>query len=331
MKLDYQQALNRVNSAQGVWLLHGAEPLLEQNLLQAFRDTWHSRQIERQRFDLQSSSDWKQVFAALDSLSLFASQLAVEVHGNIKPDAQGLKQLKSFLQNPQDNLLLIVLPKQESQSLKSAFVQAIEANGVVVALTATRLAEQRKILQQEADKIAICLAPEAWQWLLYHHENNLLAARNSLLNVADSCPNPAQIGLQDLEQALQDQSRYSTFDLGDACLKGDLAQAYKILNFLRHSAEPASLIFWVLQRDMRLLLQLFEQPQQATQLGIWHNRVGLYQNALKRLTAPQLLTWPALLLRTDCAIKGLNDDKVEDLFIQLISTICAANYSLNHV
>ena len=37
MKLDYLQALKRVDEARGAWVLHGQEPLLEQNLIDAFR------------------------------------------------------------------------------------------------------------------------------------------------------------------------------------------------------------------------------------------------------------------------------------------------------
>ena len=93
MKLDYLQALKRIPEARGAWI-HGQEPLLEQNLLDTFRKSWQQQDIERQRYDISSVSDWKNVFNALNSLSLFSQQLAIEVHGNIKPDANGLKQLK---------------------------------------------------------------------------------------------------------------------------------------------------------------------------------------------------------------------------------------------
>ena len=52
MKLDYLQALKRIESARGAWVLHGQEPLLEQNLLDAFRRHWQAQGIERQRYDL---------------------------------------------------------------------------------------------------------------------------------------------------------------------------------------------------------------------------------------------------------------------------------------
>ncbi|TXJ09358.1 MAG: DNA polymerase III subunit delta [Acinetobacter sp.] len=322
MKLDYQHALKRIPQAQGAWLMHGGEPLLEQNLLSAFRQHWQQHGIERQRFELQNIHDWKQVFSALNSLSLFSQQLAIEVHGNIKPDAQGLKQLKSFLQNPQDNFLLLVFPKQESQSLKSVFFQTIEANATLIGLYAYNTSEQQQILEIEADKIGIRLTGQAWQWLLYHHENNLLSARNSLMSVADSFSDTPQIDVTHLEQSLHDQSRYSTFDLGDICLKGDLAQAIKILKFLIESGEAKTLIFWVLQKEMRLLLQLFEQPHNALQLGIWKNKLSLYQNALRRFQPKQFITWSDLLLRTDSAIKGVGQENADDLLLQLVCALC---------
>lgn len=325
MKIDYQQALKRINQVNGVWLMHGAEPLLEQNLLTQLRQYWQNQDIERQRFELQNVNDWKQIFSALNSLSLFSQQLAIEVHGNIKPDAQGLKQLKAFIQDPQNNSLVIVFPKQESQSLKSAFFQTIEANGTLVQLTAYTVQDQRKILILEAQKLNVQLTDEAWKWLVFHHENNLLSARNSLMNVADSFPELEMIDVSELEQCLQDQSRFSTFDLGDACLKGDLAQAVKILNFLLESGEPPTLIFWVIQKEMRLLLQLFEQPQNALQLGIWKSKLSLYQQALRRFSGAQLLMWPALLLQIDAAIKGIGHENPKLLLLQAVTTLCGQN------
>ena len=322
MKLDYIQALKRVNEARGAWILHGQEPLLEQNLLDTFRHSWKQQEIERQRFDISSVNDWKNVFNALNSLSLFSNQLAIEVHGNIKPDAQALKLLKNYLQHNEHNLLLVVLPKQDSNSLKSAFFQAIEANGVVVALTATYPQERQRILKVEADKLNILLASDAWLWLEQHHEHNLLAAKNSLMRVADTFSDQASITIEHLQSCLQDQSRYTSFDLNDALLHGQPAQAIKIFQYLIASGEPLSLLLWNLSKEMRLLMQLFEQPQNALQLGIWKNKVSLYQQALRRLNPQLFLTWPALLLRIDAAIKGMSEEDAELLMYHAIMHVC---------
>ena len=322
MKLDYSQALKRIDDARGAWIMYGQEPLLEQNLLDAFRQTWHKHEIERQRYDIANVSDWKNVFNALNSLSLFSNQLAIEVHGNIKPDAQGIKQLKSYIQHNEQNLLLVVMPKQDGNSLKSSFFQVVDANGVTVALTANYPQDRQRILSIEAEKLDIQLSKEAWQWLEQHHEHNLLAAKNSLMRVSDTFADVELIQIEHLHSCLQDQSRYTTYDLNDAVLIGNLAQAIKIFQYLIASGEPMSLILWSISKEMRLLMQLFEQPQNALQLGIWKNKVSLYQQALRRLNPHIFLTWPTLLLGIDASIKGLSDDQAEDLVMQAIVSMC---------
>lgn len=322
MKLDYLQALKRVDEARGAWVLHGQEPLLEQNLMDAFRASWQKQEIERQRYDISSVSDWKTVFNALNSLSLFSTQLAVEVHGNIKPDAAGLKLLKSFLQHNEQNLLLIVMPKQDSSSLKNSFFQTIDANGINVALTANYPRDRQQILAVEADKLGIKLANDAWAWLEQHHEHNLLAAKNSLMRVSDTFAEVDVIEIEHLYACLQDQSRYSTYDLSDALLAGNLAQSVKIFQYLMASGEPLSLILWSISKEMRLLMQLFEQPQNALQLGIWKTKVSQYQQALRRLSPQTFLAWPSLIIRIDASIKGLGHENAEHLVQQAIASMC---------
>lgn len=322
MKLDYLQALKRVDQARGAWILHGQEPLLEQNLIDAFRENWTQHQIERERYDINNVGDWKNVFNALNSLSLFSQNLAIEVHGNIKPDANTLKLLKNYIQHNEHNLLVIIMPKQDSGSLKSAFFQVVEANGVVVALAANYAQDRQRILALEADKLGIQLDQNAWQWLEAHHEHNLLAAKNSLMRVADTFPEQQYIQIEHLDECLQDQSRYSTFDLSDAMIQGNLAQSIKTFQYLMASGEPYSLILWTISKEMRLLMQLFEQPQNALQLGIWKNKVSVYQQALRRLNPQQFLTWPQLLLRVDAAIKGKSKENPQHLIQQCIAELC---------
>lgn len=322
MKLDYLQALKRVDEARGVWILHGQEPLLEQNVLDALRKSWTKHEVERQRYDLNSVSDWKTVFNALNSLSLFSQNLAIEVHGNIKPDANGLKQLKHYIQHNEQNLLLVIMPKQDSNSLKSSFFQLVEANGVVVPLTANYPQDRQRILSNEADQLGIQLNQDAWVWLEQHHEHNLLAAKNSLMRVADTFSDQKLIDIEHLQECLQDQSRYSTFDLSDALISGNLALSIKIFQYLEESGEPNSLILWTISKEMRLLMQLYEQPQNALQLGIWKNKISIYQQSLRRLNPHAFLNWPELLLRVDAAIKGLSKEKPEYLIQQCITELC---------
>ncbi len=113
----------------------------------------------------------------LTACRCFQPSLAIEVHGNIKPDASAIKLLKNYLQHNEQNLLLVVMPKQDSNSLKSSFFQLIDANGVNVSLVANYPKDRQQILGIEAEKLGIRLANDAWQWLEQHHEHNLLASK----------------------------------------------------------------------------------------------------------------------------------------------------------
>ena len=193
---------------------------------------------------------------------------------------------------------------------------------MVVALTATYPQDRQRILGIEAEKLGIQLNNDAWQWLMQHHEHNLLAAKNSLMRVADTFPDLKQIQTEQLYACLQDQSRYTTYDLSDALLAGNLAQSVKIYQYLIAAGEPDSLILWTLSKEMRLLMQLFEQPHNALQLGIWNTKVSQYQQALRRLNPRQFLTWSDLLLRIDAAIKGMSKEKPEHLMLQAVGELC---------
>lgn len=322
MKVDYFQALKHSQSAIGAWIIHGQEPLLEQNLLDQFRNHWKNQEVERQRYDIQNVNDWKNVFQSLNSLSLFAQSLAIEVYSHIKPDPQGLKQLKQFIQDNQINTLIIVMPKQDSAGQKSTFFKTVEANGVIATLNLPYEKDQQRVLEQEAKKIGIQLDQQAWKWLLTHHEHNLLAAKNSLIRVSDTFPEQQYIAIEQLIECLQDQSRYSIYDLSDTILKGDFHQSIKIYQFLIATGEPMSLILWLLNKEMRLLMQIFENPNSITQLGIWKNKIPIYQQAIRRFSPTSLLTWPQYLLQVDLAIKGHNKQPAHLTILQIIAMLC---------
>lgn len=82
------------------------------------------------------------------------------------------------------------------------------------------------------------------------------------------------------------------------------------------------MLLWTLSKDMRLLMQLYEQPQNAVQLGIWKNKVPQYQHALRRLNPQQFLAWPALLMRVDAAIKGMSEENPQHLMLQCMAQLC---------
>lgn len=361
MKLDFLQAMQRLPQASGLWLLHGDEPLLGQLLLESLRQQARAQGWDRQRLDIASAADWRQVLDCFGHLSLFGGRQVVEAHGHAKPDAAGLAALTRWLGDSGDGLLVVNLPRQDSAALKGRLFQLAEANGTVVNLTIQHERQRQQILQQQADQLDLQLDQAGWQLLHQQTENNLLAAWQTLQRLhhllvtdgqadvtaqADTGTQPvtgiqaninaqagadAQTGastrsktvtLDQLNEGLLRQSRFTVFDLADTALQGKPQRSVSILRQLLQTGEPPSLILWALAREMNLLLQLAAQPDAAQSLGIWSSRISTYRAALRRLDLAQMSSWPGQLLQADRAIKGDAVFAIEDMLLQLVLALC---------
>ncbi len=318
MKADYQSAQQRIQNMKGAWLLHGDEPLLAQSLLDQCRQHWQKHDIERHRFDLTNSSDWREALAQLDNLSLFSNTMALEIHGSHKPDAAGMLALERYMQHTGDNILIINMPKQDNAGQKTKFFQLLDANGLVVSLAIQNDKERQVFLNAQAQNLNVQLTPTSWTMLLTQTENNLLAAQQALIKLSFLSDSGKTIDVEQLLPALSDQSRYSLFDLSDAALQGNVERTVRILNYLFESGEAESLILWTISREMRLLMQLLDQSSHVNYqaLGIWSNRQSLYQKAMKRVKREHTANWLELLLRCDQAIKGVGVESTQNLLLQ---------------
>lgn len=317
MKTDYKGALAQIGKRDGLWLLHGDEPLLAQMIIDQARAHWQKNGVERHRLDLNSPKDWQEALGLLDNLSLFASNTAVELHGQHKPEPKVLEQLIAFMHAPAGNLLLVNMPKQDSAAQKTKFFKAVEQDGVVANLVLYQDRDRQAVLATIAKQLQLNLTADAWSMLLEHSQNNLLAAHQVLLRLQLGLPDPTQaVDVNILQPTLSEQSRFSTFDLADAMLQGQRGRMVQILRFLQESDEPASLVLWTLNKEMKTLIQLAENPQAAQQLGIWPSRLPMYQGALRRLSPTQMHDWPDLLRRCDEAIKGVSGEVAWDVLLQ---------------
>ncbi len=135
--------------------------------------------------------------------------------------------------------------------------------------------DRQRILAAEAEKLEIQLDNDAWQWLMQHHEHNLLAAKNSLMRVRDTFPDQKLIQIEQLyacptRSVSLHHLRFKRCVIRRLILLSPL----KIFQYLIGSGEPESLILWTLSKEMRLLMQLFEQPHNALQLGIWKTKLA---------------------------------------------------------
>ncbi|WP_394260732.1 DNA polymerase III subunit delta [Moraxella boevrei] len=327
----YQQAQHAKTPVTGLWLLHGDEPLLPQWLIEAWQPYWQQANMSIQRMDITSTKSWQDILAELNSLSLFDDKKVVIAQGNYKPDKEILNELNVFCETTKAdveqgedgaNCLIILMDKFDKKSQKSVFFQLCEQCGMVVDCQLYQERQRHDVLHSQAQKFGIKLTPNAWQQLISHTEHNLLSAYQTLWRLS-YLYNPTlqqdftmvdEVALQD---GLVSQSHFTTFDLSDAMLAGDVAKVVEILQHLKHAQEPETLVLWVITKDMRTL-QALASGQSFAELGIWQSKQGLYQNALNRHLHHEqnFAEWTDLAYRCDQAVKGLTQQPAWELLYQ---------------
>lgn len=332
----------------GLWLAHGDEPLLHDWLIDAMHPLWQAHNQAIRRIELQSSRTWQDVLAELSSLSLFADANALVITGNHKPDKTQLSELLRFAQDCQHNTtahtgnpqhcLLWLLPKQDKRSQSSRWFAPFAEHGRVIDCHLYNEQQRQQLLHIQAQRFGLQLNTEAWQLLLTQTQNHLLAAYQTLWRLsyllapklAELTPSssgsdiPLHINADDLQAALVSDQQYSVFDLSDAMLAGDQIQVLHIFKQLQATDEPASLILWVIAKDMRLLQQLHDgKPAQS--LGIWRSKQHSYQQASLRLHHHNCQHWQDLLLSCDQAIKGVINQPAHELLLQAALAVTGMN------
>lgn len=329
MQYHFLQAFQNLkamqNPATGLWLLHGDEDLLAQWLIEKMSPNWHHANMSITRIDLTSAKSWQEILAELNSLSLFDDNKAIIVQGNHKPDKAALAELELFAINDPTNCLVVISDKYDKKSQNSAFFQLCDKFGQVIECHLYQEQQREQLLQQHAQDFGLTLTKNAWQMLMAQTQHHLLAAYQSLWRLSylyakhSNSPSASQAVTIDEHQLLDglvSQSNYTTFDLSDAMLAGDSRQVATILQQLKASEEPESLVLWVIAKDMRHILSL-QSGASYQSLGIWQNKQHLYSKALHRHSHESTQSWSAALYQADQAIKGLIQQPAWELLYQL--------------
>ncbi|RZU37052.1 DNA polymerase III delta subunit [Fluviicoccus keumensis] len=323
MKCDARALPRQLKVLKPVYVIHGDEPLLAQESLDALRAAARKQGFtERDRHDV--GKEWDMALRSCDTLSLFADRKILELHALNKPDAAAGKALDAFLKNPPDDiLLLIVLPRLDAAAQKAAWFNRCDAVGVTVSCQPLTSREHRDWLVERLGRQRLTVTEDALTWLAGQTEGNLLAADQEVLKL-HMLFGEGSIDLAQVQSAVGDSARFTLFDLTDTALAGDAAKTARIFFSLKAEGLAESLILWTLSREIRSLLAFAEGQQQGTppaqlfqQLGIWAKRQGLVSAALRRLPPATLKRLNNELMEADLAIKGQSPDSAWDILLRL--------------
>ena len=307
-----------------LYTLHGDDPLLQQEAADAIRAAARAQgHSERSVFTVAGAHfDWSAVMAAGGTLSLFADKQLVEIRiPSGKPGKEGATALQQIAAGAADNdstLTLVLLPRLDAATQKSAWFGALDAHGMTVRIDPVERAQlpgwiaQR--LQQQGQRVAA--GEEGQRTLAFmadRVEGNLLAAHQEIQKLALLHP-PGELSFEQVESAVLNVARYDPFKLAEAVLDGQPARVQRMLDGLQAEGEAAVRVHWALADDIRALNRVKRAvadgkplPMALREQRVWGAKEKRFERVLPRLSPAQLAQWLQDAHKVDGIVKGLKD------------------------
>ncbi|MGV3572587.1 MAG: DNA polymerase III subunit delta [Ramlibacter sp.] len=288
-----------------LYTLFGDEPLLVQEAADAIRAAAREQGYTERTVHTVAGAhfDWSAVLAAGGSLSLFADKQIVEVRiPSGKPGKDGstaLQQLAGSTVGNDSTLTLVLLPKLDFATKKSAWFASLEGSGVAIELQPVeRNALPQWIAQRLARQDQRVVAGEEGQRTLQlfadRVEGNLLAAHQEIQKLALLYP-AGELGFAQVESAVLNVARYDVFKLSEAVLAGQAARVQRMLDGLQAEGEAEVLVHYTLSEDIRALKRVKDAmaagrplPMALREQRVWGVKEKLFERVLPRLTTTTL-------------------------------------------
>ena len=305
-----------------LYVLHGDEPLLQQEAADAIRATARAQgYTERSSHTVAGAHfDWSAVLAAGGSLSLFADKQIVEIRiPSGKPGKDGSVALQQIAESARGNdstLTLVMLPRLDKATRTGAWFAALEGVGTSIQIdTIERAQLPQWIAQRLAAQGQRVVAGEEGQRTLQFFadrvEGNLLAAHQEIQKLALLHP-AGELTQAQVEAAVLNVARYDVFKLSESVLSGHTARVQRMLDGLQAEGEAEVLVHYALAEDIRALKRVKDAvgegrplPMALREQRVWGLRERLFERVLPRLTDMQLANLLHAAHQVDGIVKGL--------------------------
>jgi DNA polymerase-3 subunit delta len=305
-----------------LYTLHGDEPLLVQEAADAVRAAARTQGYTERTVHTVAGAhfDWSAVLAAGGSLSLFADKQIVEIRiPSGKPGKEGSTALQQVAEGAAGNdstLTLVLLPRLDFATRKSAWFAALEGAGVAIELQPVeRGALPQWITQRLAQQGQRVAAGEEGQRTLQFFadrvEGNLLAAHQEIQKLALLYPS-GELRFEQVESAVLNVARYDVFKLSEAVLAGQVARVQRMLEGLQAEGEAEVLVHYTLAEDIRALKRVKDAmdagrplPVALREQRVWGLKEKLFERVLPRLPATTLDNLLHAAHVVDGIVKGL--------------------------
>jgi len=323
MQLPLAQLVAQLQKGvRSLYLLHGDEPLLIQEAVDAIRAAARAQGYTERSVHTVSGAhfDWSAVLAAGGSLSLFADKQMVEVRvPSGKPGKEGsaaLQQLVASAQGNDNTLTLLLMPQLDAATRKGAWFGALENAGVSIpvepiARQALPTWVAQRLQQQGQHEVAGEEGQNTLQFFADRVEGNLLAAHQEIQKLGLLYPQ-GELTLSQVAAAVVNVARYDVFKLSEAVLSGQVARVQRMLDGLQAEGEAAVLVHYTLAEDIRALKRVKDamvsgkpMPMALREQRVWGPRERLFERVLPRMTEARLNGLLQAAHQVDGIVKGL--------------------------
>jgi DNA polymerase III subunit delta len=328
MQLGANQLTNHLQRGlKSLYTLHGDEPLLQQEALDAIRATARSQgYTERSSHTVSGAHfDWSEVLAAGGSLSLFSDKQILEIRiPSGKPGKDGsvaLQQLADAAQGNADVLTIIMLPRLDKLTKSTAWFIALENNGVALQVEPVERQALPQWIAQRLGAQGQRVEPgeegqRTLQFFADRVEGNLLAAHQEIQKLGLLFPVEGTGGgvltFDQVESAVLNVARYDVFKLSEAVLGGHAVRVQRMLDGLRAEGEAEVLVHYTLSEDIRALKRVKDAmgqgrplPMALREQRIWGVKERLFERVLPKLSDATLAELLQSAHVVDGIVKGL--------------------------
>jgi len=307
---------------KSLYTLHGDEPLLIQEALDAIRNAAREQGFtERSTHTVTGAHfDWGEVLAAGGSQSLFADKQLLELRiPSGKPGKDGSTALQQLAQAARGNdsvLTVVILPRLDRTTKSSAWFAALEGGVTLEVSPVERAALPQWIAQRLAAQgqrvVAGVEGQRTLQFFADRVEGNLLAAHQEIQKLALLHP-PGELSFAQIESAVLNVARYDVFKLTEAVLAGQPGRVQRMLDGLQAEGEAEVLVHFALAEDIRALKRVKDaihrgspMPMALREQRVWGDKERLFERVLPRLSDAVLANLLQAAHQVDGVVKGLN-------------------------
>jgi DNA polymerase III subunit delta len=307
---------------KSLYTLHGDEPLLIQEALDAIRGVARAQGFtERTSHTVAGAHfDWSEVLAAGGSLSLFADKQIVELRiPTGKPGKDGSAALQHLAEQSRGNdttLTLVMLPRLDKATKTGAWFGALESFGVTVQVEPVERNALPSWIAQRLSAQGQRVAggdegQRSLQFFADRVEGNLLAAHQEIQKLGLLYPE-GELSFEQIESAVLNVARYDVFKLSEAVLAGHSIRVQRMLDGLQAEGEAEVLVHYALSEDIRALKRVKDalgqgrpMPMALREQRVWGAKERLFERVLPRLSDAALAQLLEAAHLVDGIVKGL--------------------------